>query len=205
MALGPLKLPRLSNNIQIVDERGYPTPTFIQWWQSNAQAIETAFNGIAAALDAAGIALEAADIAQAAADTANQAASQVTSTSALANSYVDGATISASDAGSSSTVTISAHTRVYGDGRTVAVAGGSIPGLDYETTYYIYYSDPDFADPAHTSFSPTYQYSENVNDAAQLGTIHSVGAVVTPAAAAPPNDGFGSKPPGTNYRELIDV
>lgn len=152
----------------------------------------------------------AADAAQTAADTANSAAAaadaaatdaqntadEITESSALASSYVSGITISATDAGANATITISAHTRHYPqpDGSTVDVSvnGGSVTGLAYSTTYFIYYDDP-----TRSGGVVTYQASTSDATAAQIGDRHTVGAIVTPAAAAPDTGGNYVRSPGS--------
>lgn len=193
-----LKLPRLSTNFKITDERGYATTEFQLFWQAAMGQIETSINGVSAALEAAGIALDAADVAIAAADSANDAATNVTDSTALANSYVTGLTVTATDAGANVTVTISAHTRVYATSpmTSVSVSGGSITGLAYSTEYYFYYDQA-----SRLGGAVTYVSTTNLDDVAQLGDRHSVGTVITPAAAAPPSNGGGTRPPGGTFAE----
>lgn len=201
--MASLKLPRLQGNQQLIDENGYPTTVFILWWAEVASQVETSINGIAIALEAAGIALDAADAAQTAADAADAAAlaaqgaaDGVTAASALANSYVTGLSITATDIGASVTINISAHTRVYGDGTSVAVSAGSLTGQPYSTVIYVYYDQASRAGGA-----VTYVATTNIDDVAQLNDRHSVASVETPAAAAPPNNGGGVRPPGGNFVE----
>lgn len=198
-----LKLPRLQQNQQLIDDRGYPTTVFLLWWQQVAEQVEASINDIALALGAAGIALDAAEVAQDAADAADaaalaaqNAANDISSAASLANSYVTGLSVTATDAGASVTVAISGHTRVYGDGTSVAVTGGSLTGQPYSTTIYIYYDQPTRAGGV-----VSYVATANIDDVAQLGDRHSVASVVTPAAAAPPNNGGGVRPPGGNFVE----
>lgn len=194
---------------QIVDPAtGYPTNEFLRWINSTLDIInylvdiQEIAGAAQAAADsaqvAAGAAQTAAGDAQAAANTAQGSANNAASATALANSFTSGITISAADAGTDVTVTISAHNRVYAtDPQTsVAVNGGSLPGLAYSTRYYFYYDQPSRA-----GGTVTYVATLNQDDAAQLGSRHSVGTVLTPAAAAPPNAGGGVRPPGGNYNE----
>jgi len=198
-----IKLPRLPNNQQLVDGNGYPTTVFQLWWDQVATQVETSINGIILALEAADIALAAADAAQTAADNADAAAvsaqtaaDDVTSASSLANSYVTGLTVTATDAGADVTIAISAHTRVYGDGTSVAVTGGNLTAQPYSTTIYIYYDQASRAGGA-----VTYVATTNIDNVAQLNDRHSVANVITPAAAAPPNNGGGVRPPGGSFIE----
>jgi hypothetical protein len=193
-----LKLPRLPGNKKIVNPDGTATIEFSSWWQSFAQQIEISVNGIQAALDAAAAANAAADAASTAADAANTAASTAqdaadtaSSDNAIANSGAVGLTLTATDVGASVTVAISSHTRVYADGTSVAVTGGSITGLAYSTAYYFFYNDP-----FHTGGVVAYHYSTNQADMIQSGDVHAIGAVTTPAAASPPKDGNVRLAPG---------
>ncbi len=157
--------------------------------------LEDAFNGLPQALIAAALAQEAAGAALTAAGTANAAAESVTVSSALANSTVTGLTISAADAGSDVTITISAHTRVYGDGTTAAISGGTITGRPYSTNLWIFYDAPK-----GTTGAVTYQAATTVQgNASGNPNRHFVGAVTTPAALGAPIDGFPVLPPGGVY------
>ena len=167
-----LKLPRLQAGFQIVNKDGTPTATFIQWWQSNADAIESSINGIALALDAAGIALDAADVALAAADSAQSAADHAqsaaddaqaatTATAAetsIVNSYIANFTAPLISVDSTGLVTIANHDRVYGDSTlnpTVSVTGGNLPtGAASGSVVRVYYDDP-----TRTGGAVTYQFT----------------------------------------------
>jgi hypothetical protein len=194
------RVPALPQNVAIVDPAtGLPTAAFQRYWQDSVQQQVNALVAAANTQAAADAANAAAEAAQTAADTANTAAAdasavaeQVTADNALANSYVTGLTLTATDAGSNVTITISAHTRVYGDGTSVSVSGGSITGYAYSTVARIYYDQPSRAGGV-----VSYQATTSAEVAAQTGSRHSVGAVTTPAAAAPPNTGNPVFPPGT--------
>lgn len=208
------RLERLQRAVSIVDGSGLPTVQFQLFWQRTAEAIEGALASITDVnatqqelldriADILGItdllieavveAQDAADAANLAAGNAQSAADTAESNSSLATSGTTGLSISAADAGANVTVSISAHSRIYGDGTTVAVSSGSITGLAYSTTYYLYYSDPTRA-----GGTVTFQATTNQADAAQIGDVHSLGAVATPAAAAPPATGRPNLPPGVN-------
>jgi hypothetical protein len=171
---------------------------FQRWWQRTIEAIESNFNALAntvalieaaqAAADAANAAAEAANTA---AETAQTAADNVEASSALANSYTTGLTITATDAGSNVTITISAHTRVYGDGTSVAVSGGSLTALAYSTAYYVFYDQASRAGGA-----VTYQSSTSIQGNGTAPDRHFVGAVTTPAALGGPVGGNPVRPPG---------
>jgi hypothetical protein len=209
------RLPRLPDDIELVEPTRRASFKFQRWWQSVMKAIETqetaqdelleaiiaaqaaadaANEAAAAAQTAADAADTAAGGAQVAADNAQAAADQAAADSSLASSGTIGLTMTATDAGASATITASAHTRAYGDGTSVAVSGGAVTGLLYSTTYYVYYLDPTRAGGA-----VTYLASTDPADAVQSGSVHSVGAVGTPAAAGPPEDGTPWNAPGLPY------
>lgn len=194
-----------------VDSNGVLTTRSQFWLQSVLQQLNDEFGALAAA-QAAQAAAEAADAAAAAAQTAadnadaaaggalaaagtaQSAADQAAADASLASSGTIGATLTASDAGSSVTITVSAHTRAYGNGDTVSVDGGTVTGLSYGTVYYVYYLDP-----ARAGGAVTYQASTDPSDAVQIGTVHSAGSAATPLAAAPDQDGRAWNAPGLPY------
>lgn len=198
-----LKLPRLQ-----------PTQpdwgSFQIWWQQVVIAIEaqetaqdSAIAAIAAAQAAATAAAAAAAVAQTAANTAQTAATSAQSSAttannavAVTNAYPTGLTISATDAGASASISISAHTEVYpqsnGTNVNVSVNSGNVTSLAYSTSYWIYYDDPTQAGGAVTYHATTTQAT-----AAQTGGRIAVGAVTTPAAAGGPITGKFRLAPGT--------
>lgn len=174
-----LKLPRLQARTQITEGSGLPALSFHQWWDKFAKSIEDAFNHLDATVAAIAAAQAAANAANAAAAAANAAAGDAAAQAAITNSGVTGVTITGSDAGSNATASITAHTRVYGNGTSVSVNSGSVTGLAYSTLYYIYYDQPSRAGGA-----VTYQATTSQATAAQTGNRHLVGSVTTPAALA---------------------
>lgn len=198
MAIGPIRLDRLLRFEKIANPDGTPTDAFQAKWQTTMENIEASVNAVIDAQNAADAANAAAVTANAAAvtaagaaATANTAATAASAASALATSGTSGLTITATDAGSDVTVSISAHTRVYGDGTSVSVNSGNITGLAYSTVYYVYYDQASRAGGA-----VTYQATTSQATAAQTGDRHSLGAVTTPAAAAGPVTGSPNLPPG---------
>lgn len=159
-------------------------------------ALEDAVDAITTAQAAAVAAQAAADSAAADAATAQASAEAASASSALSNSYVGGATITASDAGSDVDVVISNHTRYYpqpdGTTTTVSVTGDTLTGQPYSTTLYIYYDDP-----ARAGGAVTYLVTTSSTTAAQTGNRHYVGAVATPAALGAPAPGRPVEPPGS--------
>ena len=202
------KLSALDRAGSIVVQDGTPTHQFQQNWQNQGKAIEGAIQILAEAVDgilaaqtaaeaanaAAVVAQDAAATAQVAAEAANDAAAAVGSEGTITASGTSGLTLTATDAGTDATVNISAHTRIYGDGSSVSVSAGSITGLAYSTDYWVFYDDPTRAGGA-----VTYQHSTDPADAVQTGDKHSVGAVTTPVAAAPDNNGKEVLPAGVVY------
>lgn len=186
-----LKLPRLQRTLPIVDDAGQPGLAFHRWWDTFAQSIEEAFNGLEANVTAIAAAQAAANAANAAAATAQTTADTISNEAELTNSYVTGLTLTATDAGSNASISISAHTRVYGDGSSVSVNSGSLTGLAYSTTYYVYYDQA-----SRLGGAVTYTGATSQPTAAQTGNRHFVGLVTTPAAAGGPSAGYGVSPPG---------
>lgn len=189
------RLPRLMRGALIADPKtGRATDDFRLWWQRFAEQIEAEVGALEAAVAAeaaAAVAEAAAVTATTAATTAQTAADGANSVASLTNSGVTGATITGSDAGATATATISAHTRQYGDGTSVAVNGGAVTALAYSTTYFIYYDQA-----SRLGGVVTYAATTSEATAAQTGDRHLVGMVVTPAAAAPNTDGDYVRVPG---------
>lgn len=198
MAIGRIRLDRLLRFEKVANGDGTADFDFQAKWDKAMQEIENSVNAVIDAqnaADAANAAAAAADAAataaQSAANNAQTAADDATAQTAIANSYVTGATVTATDAGASATINITAHTRFYADGTSVSVNAGSLTGRSYSTLYYIYYDQASRAGGA-----VTYQSTTTAADAAQLGDRHVVGSVTTPAAAAPDTDGGIIEPPG---------
>lgn len=187
-----LRLQRLQSNFKIANPDGTPTNAMILFWQNTMQRIEDSVNGVAEALAAAAAA-------DAAAANANAAAESVTEATELANSYPQGASISAADAGADCTITISAHNRIYAGGTSVAVDGGVLTGLAYNTSYWIAYDQASRAGGAVTYVAYTTTQGNAVNNPDR----HFVGALTTPEAGGLDEDGVISLPPGgVNPRNL---
>jgi hypothetical protein len=114
----------------------------------------------------------------------------------ILNSYTTGlaANIASTDAGSSATITIPAHMRVYGD-RTVSINAGSLPGLSYATTYLLFYDDAARAGGAVT-FQSTTVAADAYSSAAHPAR-HFLAYVQTVAAGGTGGSAGGSGPPGS--------
>lgn len=186
--MGKVDTAKLLAGRAIVDEEGRPHPDFIRTMNDNIAKLAAANNQTAELVAQIALALEQAGIAI---ETAEATAARVS----IANSYTSpGAILSAAAVdGTDCTITIADHTRKYGDGTSVEVTGSTITGLAGETTYYLYYDDPEFAGGA-----VTYLYSTNYLDAAQENGRHSCGDITTPAlTATEPSYGGGPRPAGT--------
>ena len=129
MAIAPIRLDRLLKFERIANADGTVNGDFQSKWQRAMEEIENSVNAVIDAqnaADAANAAAAAADAAAAAADSAaaaaQGAADTVAADSSLASSGVSGLTMTATDAGADATITISAHTRIYGDGTSVSLA-----------------------------------------------------------------------------------
>lgn len=194
-----LKLPRLVSNAQIVDKDGLPTSTFQQWWQQVVSRIELAITTI---VDLTGIqeqfelalqqAQQATQQAQdAAADAAAAAAAAQSQTdatqreAALQGSYIEPASVLTA---STTTITIAAHTRMYADGTSASVNGGSLAATGSGDTDYVSYSDAE-----RDGGVVTYQVSTTAP--VQTGDTHVVGAVQIPATGTV-DGGEGPRRPG---------
>jgi hypothetical protein len=152
--------------------------------------LETAFSGV----DTAIAALAAAVAAQSDATTALANAATVKRDDKITGSTVIPANVlSAADAGSDATITISAHSRRYGDANAISVTGGTLTGAAYSTDYGIYYDDTTASVTA-----PTYHKTTTLSNALNnyVAGRHCVGFVTTPAAAGAATTG-GQTPPAS--------
>jgi hypothetical protein len=159
--------------------------------------LETAF----ASVDTAIAALAAAQAAQTTANTAvtNAATAQSTANTvkrddSISTSWTSpGNILSASDAGSSATISISSHTRKYTDATSVSVNSGSLAGLSYSTTYTVYYDQTSRAGGSVTYHATTDPNTGLANAAAGR---HLCGKITTPASGGGGTSGGVSPPSG---------
>lgn len=190
------------------------------WWQqvlgslkATLDAQQTAIDALAAAAAAqatANTAVTNAATAQTTANTANTNATTAQSTAntvkrddAITASYpAPGTVLTASDAGSSATISVASHTRVYGDISNKTVNSGSVTGLAYSTLYYVYYDDVSRAGGAVTYHADTNPNHALPNKAAGR---HFVGSVTTPASGGGSTSGGGSPPAGGGGVDKGDV
>lgn len=195
------RLPRLRNGTQIADSAGIVTQAFQRWWQSILKSIETqeqlqdstivALQTVQSELTAA-----QADIIAAQSELTTQFAAiqSVTLSNAISASWISPSSVlSASDAGTDATVTIAGFTRLYDDGASVDVTGGSLTGLTYSMEYAVYYDDMTRASTTPTFVATTLTGQARHNFAAGR---HYVDTITTPASGDGDTSGGGYTPPG---------
>lgn len=162
--------------------------------------LESAFGGVDTAIAALAAAVAAQADATSAltnAATAQSTANTVKRDDSISSSWTSPGTIlSASDAGTDATISISAHTRKYSDVSSVSVNSGSVNGLAYSTSYDVYYDQTSRAGGAVTYHATT---NPNTGMPGAAAGRHYCGTITTPAAAAPPTSG-GVNPPSTGGR-----
>lgn len=190
--MATLNLNRLYNDFAFTDEGDGPSVEFIIFWQQSASSIEQAF---------ADIEIISGDTTVLAIQVSTNTANISTNTDLIKRllSWAKGATITATDAGASASIVISAHTRVYGDASTVAITGDTLTGLAFDTDYGIYYDDATLADT-----TPTFIAAATLSDS--LPSIaadrHQVGVIRTPADGEADTAGTPSQPPGAAAKSL---
>lgn len=85
------------------------------------------------------------------------------------------------DVGATCDATIDTHTRVYGDGTTLAVTGTVLHGLAHNTTYAFYYDDTTMVVAAPTIIATT---TIETAQAVAADGRHFLGAVLTPVLSS---------------------
>lgn len=187
---GFILLDRVRNNIGIVDPKtGLATSQFQQQTQRDKEEIERSINGLRASVDAIQSAFAAAAEAQRIAGLATEAATSVQNEVKLTASYTSPQNALSADSGG--TVTIASHTRVYGDGSTVSITGGTLSGFAIGQVVGVYYNDPTYSLTA-----PTFLADTGGGEAVQTNGRHVIGFVTVPGAGQPPSGGTGPTPPG---------
>lgn len=169
---------------------------FQVWWQQVLGNLQGELGALAAAIAAQATA----DAAAADAATAQTTANTVKRDDKITGSFVVPANVvTSTDNGTNATITIAAHTRKYGDGSSLSVAGGSLTGA-YSTDYGIYYNDTTTADT-----TPTYVKSTNLTQAVNSYAAgrHFVGNITTPASGGAATTG-GYSPAGTGADSETD-
>jgi hypothetical protein len=102
--------------------------------------------------------------------------------------------LTATDAGSSVTITIASFTMNVAGVGAVSVNGGSLTGLSYATLYYVFYADPTISGGA-----VTYQETTTKTNAISSGVDFFVGSILTPLATAPDTLGNNDGGVGAQY------
>lgn len=188
-------LDRLQRQIPYINPDGTVTMQFQLLWQRFAEAIEQAFAGLTGQVGDLTTLVAQIQAAQALAQAANDNATAAKRQQDITTSYTNPtAVLTASSDGS---ISIAAHSRVYGDGTSVAVNAGSVSGFapgDYVSVYY--------DDAARAGGAVNYQGTTNA--VAQAGDRHSVGQITIPQPGSTPTTGGGVSAPGyspTNKRD----
>lgn len=188
-----LKLATFSLSNAITTEDGKPTTAFLTWINTTVRSIQAFVNDQAQLQADIVTSLEKAGIAITTAEEAKQLAIANAKMNALANSYVSPTDVLSSMLdGTTATITIADHSRVYGDGSTVAVEGATLTGLALSTTFYVVYQDAD-----HKGGTVTYTTTTDSLSAGQSGNQHLVGSITTPTSGSTtPSSGSTTAPPG---------
>lgn len=181
---------------EIVDEHRRPTRRFQQIWENAIGTLKDTVALQGGEIDELQEIYARIDTAQATATAAVQTANATQQQINLADSRTDpvsGVLSAASDG----TITIAAHNRVYADGASVAVDGGTVTGQAPGAFVRVYYTDPARSGGAVT-------YLGTTAEVVQEGETHVVGGVTIPAVGELPASGQPPFPPGfvPDYREL---
>lgn len=180
-----IRLDRLMRGDQIQSNDGV-SQRFQRLWQETVEKIEAAFEYVNSVNAGQQATLDALTAAQALAASAKQQAEATDNNLAIVNSKtnpIDGLLSATSDG----SITISAHTREYADGTSVAVNAGSVTNAGpFVRVYYV--------DAARTGGAVTYLAT--TGEITQTGNVHVIGGVSIPAAGSPPTSGTGTTPPG---------
>lgn len=200
------RLPRLPKGVRLVNADGSATDALQRWWQAVVERVESRLGALELQLieDALDTVSEAVITVQAGVDAvagaaadAQAAADQIANASALADSYVEGCTITSHAA--AGTITISAHTRRYADGTSVSVNSGTLSSISYDIDAYIFYDQPSRAggavtyaytttpgDAVYSVAHPNRHYVGSVHTALSSGDPDRTGFKVDPSVVLPP-------------------
>ncbi len=193
----PLTLTRLDNRMKIVGEDGTALPSFIQTINNAFANILVSF----AALSGNQTSLEA--LVQAIVDlnglvtNVQTTVETAASAAALLSSYTDPISVlTGTVASGTATIVIANHSRIYSDGTTKAVIGGTFTIPAVADTLYVYYRDVP-----HHGGAVAYLHSINPSDAAQVAGVHCVGSITLGTTnTTAPQGGSYSPPPGVPGR-----
>jgi len=210
MAVKPLTISLLNTGMVIVDENGRVNAMFVQNLNNIIQNLTSAFNAIAGAVAEQEHILEQlieingliedvnGDLVAINGKVSDVQSDLITQT--ITNSYTNpDSVVTATYNGTTGTITIANHQRIYTDGVIVPVTGGTLTGFTAGSYQYIYYLDP-----SRTGGNVTYQATTDIQTAAQINGVHSLGGVMIPTTTGGTGSGGGSTPPGTGgrYQEM---
>lgn len=185
-----IRLDRIRSNIGIVDPNtGFPTAQYQAQTQRDKEEIERSINSLNEVVTALQAAFDAASDAKRVAMEATDTVEAVRNENRLLNSYTSPQ--NAVTASSSGVVTIASHRRVYTDGSTVSITGGTLSGFGIGQAVGVYYDDPTFSLTA-----PEFLADTGGGQAVQTNGRHVVGFVTIPGVGDPPTTGEGPTPPG---------
>jgi hypothetical protein len=179
-----VNLPHLRREIDI-SEDGKPSFAFHRWMQEIIDKIGTSVTNLEDLV-------RSIQFAQDAAAEAHKETARILSYPTPTN------VLTAADVGTTATITVAAHTRVYPvmgpyDIPDISISSGTITGLAFSTQYFVYYDDETLA-----NVNPTFKATTNAA-LAQVGAAsgrHYLGKITTPADGAGNTTGVGVTPPG---------
>jgi len=190
-----VRIPSFQQTQVVVDSDGRFSPAALRSLNDAFKTLGEALNTLAqipeiqAALENLDEATQAAQAAAAAANTAAVGAQTSTDAQkreqALVNSYIEPASVLTA---STTTITIASHTRMYADGTTASVTGGTAAATASTDVDYVSYVDADRS-------GGTVTYVVSTTPPVQTGDTHVVGAVEIPATGTA-DGGEGPRRPG---------
>ena len=185
-------LPPLPQGQQIVQSDGTASLAFTVLWQQLINQIGSSLTNIESIL--------------ASIVAANAAAVAAAREAARISSYTQPSSVlTAADVGTTATVTVAAHLRVYPvqgsiDVPDLMILSGAVAGLAFSTTYYIFYDDTTL-----TATAPNFVATTSLGTAS-VGAgpgRHFLGKIITPADGAANTTGTGGTPPGGGAGDFI--
>lgn len=153
------KLPKIDRSVPITEEKGLPTSVFHRWFNSLVDK------------------LEAQETQQDSILAALRLNSSFTNPVGVVTAQEDGK------------IFIADHTRIYGDGSSVAVQGGVVTDFTNSDVVTIYYIDTALA-------GGVVEYLGSLSAVPQVSGYHVVGQVTIPLVGDPDVGGAGPTAPG---------
>jgi len=188
VAPSPIRIPNLQQSNPIVDREGRMTTEFARRLNDILSQIVTLLNAIALLPEIQNQLVNLDAATQAALDAAASAAALTDATKreqALVNSYIEPDSVLTA---SPTVITIAPHTRMYADGTSAPLNGGTATATGSGDTDYVSYVDPE-------RDGGTVTYVVSTTPPVQTGDTHVVGAVLIPAAGTS-DGGSGPRRPG---------